>query len=122
MAKVAYSLSKIVHFGDVTGSTGDALVLDTVANMAEIFHSGSLVGVVDFTATQAAGLVTAGWLSLNPTLTGVPAEINGWGVTLTGVTTSDRTTITSSASAQADLNKALVALIADLKATGIIGA
>ena len=123
MAKVAYTLAKSVHFsGDITGVTNDALVLDTVKKTAELYHSGSLVGTVALTSVQAAALVTAGWLTTNPTLTGVPAGITGWTATLTGVTTTDRTTITSATSAQADLNKALVALISDLKAAGIIGA
>jgi hypothetical protein len=136
MAIVAYTLSQAVHFadttdnlGDTSGIAGDVVVLDTIANTGVVYRSGALIGTqFPFTAALAAKLVTAGYIAANATFSGVPgskAPATGW-TAVTGWTAgqfvSARAGLTSAASTQGATNNALLALISDLTAAGIIGA
>jgi hypothetical protein len=138
MAITAYTLAQKVHFaatpqdnstGDIAGDINDVVILDSVSKVGTLYRSGVQTGPsFPLTSAQATALVTAGWLTANTTFSGVPGgkgvaagwtAITGW---TAGQFASARAGLTSTASTQGATNNALLALIADLTAAGIIGA
>jgi len=129
MAIIAYTLAQKVHFadpqdGDIAGDIADVLVVDTIAKTGTVYRSGAQIGTAFYiTAAQASGLVTAGWLTANTTMAGVPGgkgSLVGW-TAATGITAGSRLGITSVSATAGQVAAGLAALIADLTAAGVIG-
>ena len=138
MAVTAYTLLQKVHFadmldGDIAGTTGDALVVDSVTSTGAIYSTGVQVGSsFSFSSARAAALVSAGWLSANATFSGVPngkGVVVGWHGVVTG-TAGATTSFTAGAviagraafTMGSDVAATVAALIVDLTAAGVIGA
>lgn len=150
MAMTSYTLQQVVHFaegidGDITGATGNVLVLDSLTNTAIAYNhsTGAQLGTpFYFTVAQANALITAGWLAANPGFTNVPSGKagalgatgatgatgrgytagTGWTTPVLNVTAGAKAgTFTSGASTLLPVANALAALISDLTAAGIIG-